>query len=97
MVIATSIMGISSAITFAKKMWNGQDMEHSLELTAYEGIKAGGLAFVSAVVTAQLVRTSLNSVLLAPSIALVKILPSNCSPNFSQFNVYRRTHFGYVS
>ncbi|OON85218.1 hypothetical protein BXO88_13190 [Oribacterium sp. C9] len=76
-VIASSAMGISGAITFARSIWDGHSTEYAIEAAAYEGLRSGGLAFVGSVVTAQVVRTGVNGLLLNPSIQIVKFLPSN--------------------
>ncbi len=76
-VIASSAMGISGAITFARAIWDGHSTEYAIETAAYEGLRSGGLAFVGSVVTAQVARTGVNSLLLNPSIQVVKFLPSN--------------------
>ncbi len=75
-VVALNAMGISATITFLVEVWNGRDASEALNKAIYTGIQAGGTAFVTSVLAAQLTRTSLNSVLLNPSIAMVKLLPS---------------------
>lgn len=76
-VVAASAMGISSLITFAKSIWNGDDASKAIDSAMYSGLRSGGIAFAGSVLTAQLTRTSLNTVLMAPSIELVKLLPSS--------------------
>lgn len=76
-VVATSAFGIASVITFAKSIWNGDDVNKAIDSAMYSGLRSGGIAFVGSVLTAQLTRTSLNTVLMAPSIEIVKLLPSS--------------------
>lgn len=76
-VIAANAMGITATIIFAKELWSGEDSKVALEKALYAGLQAGGLAFTTSVLTAQLMRTKVNNLLLAPSIKLVKLLPSN--------------------
>ena len=76
-VIATSAFGISAIITFARSMWNGDEPSTALDKAMYTGIKMGGVAFITSVMTAQLARTNLNNMLMGPSIEIVKLLPSS--------------------
>lgn len=76
-VIATSAFGISAIITFARSLWNGDEPSTALDKAVYTGIKMGGVAFITSVMTAQLTRTSMNNMLMGPSIEIVKLLPSS--------------------
>lgn len=75
-VIASSAAGISALITFAKSVWDGESVEKSVDLAMYHGLQTGGMAFAGSVLTAQLTRTGLSHVLAAPSIEVVRMLPS---------------------
>lgn len=86
-VSATGAFGISAAITFAKAIWNGEDFNIAVEKSVYAGLKIGSAAFFTTIATAQLARTSLNSVLAAPTEQLMSLLPSK-SVNFVA-NVFR--------
>ena len=76
-VVATSAAGISGIITFAKSVWDGETLEKSIDLAMYQGVQTGGAAFAGSVLTAQIMRTSLNGVLAAPSVKVVNMLPSS--------------------
>lgn len=76
-VVAVGAFGISGAITFAKSVWNGDPVDKAIDSAVCAGIQSGGLTFVSSVITAQLTRTAVNNVMLAPSIEIVKLLPSS--------------------
>ena len=78
-VIASSAFGISFIITFAKCVWDGKPINRSIDLAMYNGLKAGGIAFVSSVLSAQLTRTNLVKILKSPSEGLVRLLPSKVS------------------
>jgi hypothetical protein len=58
--IAGTAMGISAAISFAVAMWNGEEWEVALENACYDGLKIGGIAWLSSVLTAQLGRTGIE-------------------------------------
>lgn len=75
-VIGTSAAGISATITFARALWNGEDLNSAIDNAVFIGIQAGGSAFIISLVSAQLTKTSLNTLFLEPSVKLVKALPS---------------------
>lgn len=77
MVIAANAFGISATIVFAKALWNGEDMDKAVDMAMYAGLQAGGVAFATSVITAQVTRTGFNQIMLRPSIEIVKTLPSN--------------------
>lgn len=74
-VVGISAAGISSIITFAQVMWRGDPREKAIDMAMYNGIQAGGVAFASSVLTAQLTRTSLNKALIKPMNHFVKLIP----------------------
>ena len=76
-VIAASAFGISSVISFAQAVWSGKDIDAAVDQALYTGLQAGGTAFVTSVMTAQLMRTGIGNVLMGPSIQLVKAMPSS--------------------
>lgn len=76
-VIAANAFGISAVIVFAKAQWDGKDVSESIDAAVCAGLQAGGVAFATSVLSAQLTRTALNNAMMAPSIAIVKALPSN--------------------
>lgn len=75
-VIAANTFGIASTITFAKALWDGEEPHKAMDMAMYNGLKMGGVAFCTSVLSAQLTRTGLNKLLLGPSIDVVKLLPS---------------------
>ncbi|WP_301860536.1 hypothetical protein [uncultured Megasphaera sp.] len=76
-VIAANAFGISAVIVFAKAQWDGKDVSESIDAAVCAGLQAGGIAFATSVLSAQLTRTALNNAMMAPSIAIVKALPSS--------------------
>lgn len=58
--LAGTAMGISAAISFAVSLWNGDDWDKALESSCYVGLKVGGIAWVSSIITAQLGRTGIE-------------------------------------
>ncbi|MDK4563979.1 hypothetical protein QG053_02735 [Kingella kingae] len=56
--LAGTAMGMTAVISFARAMWAGEDMEIALKTACYEGIKVGGMAWVSSIAVAQLGRTA---------------------------------------
>lgn len=76
-VIAVSAFGISAVISFAQSVWNGKNIDEAIDQAVYTGIQAGGTAFVTSVMTAQLMRTSIGNAFMGPSIRIVKAMPSS--------------------
>jgi uncharacterized membrane protein len=58
--IAGTAMGISSAISFAVQIWNGKEWDIALKNACYDGLKVGGIAWVSSILTAQIGRTGIE-------------------------------------
>lgn len=80
-VIGTSAAGISASIVFARAIWNGEKIDDALDMAVYTGLEAGGFAFLTSVLSAQLTKTSLNTFLLEPSTELVKLFPTSLRKN----------------
>ncbi|OOR89924.1 hypothetical protein B0181_05805 [Moraxella caviae] len=55
--LAGTAMCITSAICFARTMWSGEDFDVALKTACNEGIKVGGITWISSIATAQLGRT----------------------------------------
>lgn len=56
--LAGTAMGITAAISFARAIWSGEDVEVALKIACYEGIKVGGITWISSIAVAQLGRTA---------------------------------------
>lgn len=70
--LAGSAMGLSAAISFAVKLWSGDNYDIALKGACYDGLKVGGVAWISSVLTAQIGRTGLEQSLRGTSDLLVK-------------------------
>lgn len=75
-VISLSAAGISSTIILARALWNGEDLDTAIDIAMYSGIQAGGIAFVTSVISSQVTKTGVGNLLIKPSNELVKLLPS---------------------
>lgn len=75
-VIGLSAAGISSTIVLARALWNGEDLDTALDIAMYSGIQAGGITFVTSVISSQITKTGVSNLLIEPSNELVKLLPS---------------------
>lgn len=73
-IIATSAFGVSAVISFATSIWNGEDFEIALQNAAFSGVKIGGTAFITSVLTSQLSKAGLNSALVNSSETAVKMM-----------------------
>ncbi|MBD5142036.1 MAG: hypothetical protein HDT22_00240 [Ruminococcus sp.] len=78
-IISTYAFGITSALTFATSLWNGESFEIALKQSALSGIKVGGTSFVTAVLSSQLSKAGLNSLLVGSSEAVVNIIGPKAS------------------
>ena len=58
-VIGLSAAGISSTIILARALWNGEDLDTAIDMAMYSGIQAGGITFVTSVITSQVTKPEL--------------------------------------
>lgn len=78
-VIAAYSFGLSAGLTFAISLWRGEDVDVALESAAAAGLKVGGTAFLTAVVTSQLQKSVLNGAFKASSDAIVNLMGPKAS------------------
>ncbi|MGX6444025.1 hypothetical protein ACWM35_12490 [Neobacillus sp. K501] len=78
-IIATTAFGISTVLTFATCIWNGEDFNTAIKSATYSGLKVGGTTFVTAVLSSQLSKVGLNSALVGSSEAIVNIMGPKAS------------------
>ena len=72
-------LGISAVVQFAVDMWNQQPVETALKNSLYTGLRVGGNAFVTSVLSSQLTRTGLNSLLVPASEVVIKAIGSKAA------------------
>lgn len=78
-IIATSALGISTVLSFATSVWNGEDFNVAIKNATYTGLKVGGTTFITAVLASQLSKAGLNSALVSSSEAIVSIMGPKAS------------------
>lgn len=78
-IIASSAFGLSTLLTFATSIWNGDDYGVALKSATYSGLKVGGTTFITAVLSSQLAKAGLNSALVGSSEAIVKLMGPKAS------------------
>ena len=78
-IIAASAFGITAIITFATSVWGGEDFDVCLKNAAYAGIKVGGTAFITSVLSSQVSKAGLNSALVGSSEAVVRLMGPKAS------------------
>ncbi len=78
-ITSTYAFGISSALTFATSLWNGENVNVALKNAALSGIKVGGTTFITAVLSSQISKAGLNSLLVGSSEAVVNIIGPKAS------------------
>jgi len=77
LVTSTIAMGISSIITFAVSIWNGDPVDVALQNAAQVGLQTFGITWVSSIVTAQVGRTGVEQSLRGATDWMVKQLGSD--------------------
>lgn len=78
-IISASAFGITAIITFATSIWGGEDFDVCLKNAAYAGIKVGGTAFITSVLSSQLSKAGLNSALVKSSETVVRLMGPKAS------------------
>lgn len=78
-VIATSAFGVTAAITFASALWNGEDFDVSLKRATWSGLKVGGTAFITSLLSSQFLKAGLNHALVNSSEAVVRLMGPKAS------------------
>lgn len=78
-IIASSAFGITALITFSVSIWKGEDFNTSIKLATYSGLKVGGTAFITTIITGQLSKAGLNSALVGSSEAIVAFMGPKAS------------------
>lgn len=73
-VISISAFGISAAITLAVSLWNGEEPKVALKNAAFSGIRVGGTALVASVISSQIAKSSINTMLNPGFQALAKAM-----------------------
>lgn len=73
-VISISAFGISSVITLAVSLWNGEEPRIALKNAAFSGIKVGGTALIASVISSQIAKSSLSTMLNPGFRALAKAM-----------------------
>lgn len=78
-ITSTSSFGITATVTLATSIWNGEDIDTALKTATYSGLKVGGTAFVTSVMSSQLSKAGLNSALVGSSEAIVSFMGPKAS------------------
>lgn len=78
-ITSTSSFGITATMTLATSIWNGEDVDTALRTATYSGLKVGGTAFVTTVMSSQLSKAGLNSTLVGSSEVIVSFMGPKAS------------------
>lgn len=89
-IVATSTFGISAMVTFAIAIWSGENWKEAVKMSVESGLKVAGTAFVSSVISAQLVRVVNHSVAGTTIEKGANIIFKQLSPKTTEF--YIRAH-----
>ncbi len=74
MIIATGAFGITTVLSFAVSVWNGDEIEIALQNAVAEGLKVSGVTLITAIFAGQLTKAGLNSMLVGVSEGMAKAL-----------------------
>lgn len=78
-VYATQAMGISTTISFALSVWNGEKIDIAMKNAVKTGLNVFGRTFAITVVSSQIARTSLNAMIKPCAEEIVKAIGSKAS------------------
>ena len=78
-VSAASAFGVSAVVTFASSVWSHDPVDVALQKSLYAGIKVGGNAFVTSILSSQLSKAGLNSLLVPGSEAVIRAIGPKAS------------------
>lgn len=70
--LASTTAGLSAVITFSYSLWNGENWQNALEKSCYAGLKVGGIAWASSIISSQVGRTGVEQSLRSASDWVVK-------------------------
>lgn len=73
-VISLSALGVSAAIALAVSLWNGDEPKVALKNAAFSGIKVGGTALITSVISSQIAKSSISTALNPSFQALAKAM-----------------------
>ena len=79
MVISTSAFGISAVVSFAASIWNGEPTDTAITKAAASGLKVGGTALCTTVLTSQLYKAGAAEIFANDADAFVQLLGKNNS------------------
>ncbi len=78
-VVSASAFGISSVVSMAMSIWNGDEFDVAINKAVTTGFKVGGASFLTSVFASQLSKAGLNSMLVGGTETFVRSLGSKVS------------------
>ncbi|MDY3927859.1 MAG: hypothetical protein SOZ34_00655, partial [Clostridia bacterium] len=78
-VVGAVSFGLSTALTFAVSIWQGEDFDTAIKTASFTGLKMGGMAFATTLFTSQLSKAGLNSALVGSSEAIARAMGPKAS------------------
>lgn len=78
-VVGAVSFGLSTALTFAVSVWQGEDFDTAIKTASFTGLKMGGMAFATTLFTSQLSKAGLNSALVGSSEAIARAMGPKAS------------------
>ena len=78
-IVASSAFGVTALITFATSFWSGENVDVCLRNATFAGLKVGGTAFIVSVLSGQLSKAGLNSMMVGGTEAFVQLIGPKAS------------------
>lgn len=78
-IVSTSTFGVTTIVSFAISIWNGDDIDLALKNAVVSGLNVGGQSLITSVFAGQLSKLGLNNLLIGSSEAVVKVVGSKTS------------------
>lgn len=78
-ITSTYAFGVTSLVTFAKSIWDGEEFDVALKNSTWAGIKTGGITLATSFLSQQVMRTGVSSALVGRSEAFVGLIGPKAS------------------
>lgn len=78
-IVASSAFGVTALITLATSFWSGESVDVCLQNATFAGLKVGGTAFIVSVLSGQLSKAGLNSMMVGGTEAFVQLIGPKAS------------------
>lgn len=78
-IVASSAFGVTALITLATSFWNGESVDVCLQNATFAGLKVGGTAFIVSILSGQLSKAGLNSMMVGGTETIAQLIGPKAS------------------